>query len=425
MKYILILIFFFSIQTANANQGSIELLKSLGFTPIHQDMKSFKMSDLNGNPIDLETLRGSWVLLNLWATWCGYCKKELPSLESLYLEFKNTKLKILGVSVDQGDSALVKKFIKQNNITFPIIHDFAGSISKNLDSSSVPVHYLLSPQQQIVGILRGAINWEDENVLNRLKKLIQLDKIDLSLIGNTPNPSAAGKTLNPPKIEADIQEKQLNVHLIFEDDINEYQIGVPQVTLPNQITFSNVSSTSQAQTDKTVLTYIYYLQMKDIGNYSIGPIEVKYRSIYGGDESSTSHPGFSHNFKTATNYKIIYYLLALCALIFIVTLYIFKAVVLGTETKNQISNSSLDLKKFMGELTNIRTLKISGETQEYQKKLVGLYKAVLTAISEKDTQLDQLIEEVSYAGKKLDTAETLSLEKKIDKIINEVNNDEV
>jgi len=410
---------------ANASEDSVELLKALGFTPVHQEIKSFKTADLEGNPIDLASLKGSWVLLNLWATWCGFCKKELPSLESLYLEFKNSKLKILGVSIDQGNSAQVKKFIKQQGITFPIIHDFTGTISKNLDSSSVPVHYLLSPQLQIVGILRGAINWEDKKVLSLLKQLTQLDKIDLSRINSAQNPSTPIKALNPPKIEADIQENQLNVHLIFEENINEYQIGVPQVTFPSEISFSNISSTSQAQVNKTILTYIYYLKMKNLGNYSIGPIEVKYRSIYGGEEMSTSHPGLSHNFKTAPNYKPIYYLLALCALIFIITLYIFKAVVLGTETKNQISNSSLDLKKFMGELINIRTLKISGETQEYQKQLVGLYKQVLAASSNKDTQLDQLIEEVSYAGKKLDPAETISLEKKIDKIINEVNNDEV
>ena len=425
MKYILFLIILFNFQTANANEDSIELLKSLGFTPIHQDIKSFKTTDLDGNSIELETFKGSWVLLNLWATWCGFCKKELPSLESLSLEFKNSKLNILGVSVDQGNSAQVKKFIKQNGITFPIIHDVTGTISKNFDASSVPVHYLLSPQQKIVGILRGAINWEDQKVLDLLRKVIQLDKIDLSQISSAQNPSTAGKILNPPKIEANIQDKQLNIHLIFEENIHEYQIGVPLVTLPKEITFSNISSTSQAQVDKTVLTYIYYLKMKDIGNYSIGPIEVKYRSIFGGEEMSTTHPGFSHNFKTTTNYKPMYYLLALCVLIFFITLYIFKAVVLGTETKNQISNSSLDLKKFMSELTNIRTLKISGETQEYQKKLIGLYKQVLTAISQKDTQLDQLLEEVSYAGKKLDAAETINLEKKIDKIINEEKNNEV
>src|SRR5271170_4982381 len=64
----------------------------------------FTLRDLNGNTVSLKEMRGKVVFLNVWATWCGPCREEMPSIESLYNDFKQyPNFVILAVSQDTGD----------------------------------------------------------------------------------------------------------------------------------------------------------------------------------------------------------------------------------------------------------------------------------------------------------------------------------
>ena len=90
----------------------------------------FRLQDLNGANISLSDFRGKWILINFWATWCGPCRMEMPTLESLHQEFKDENFVILGVSVDQGMSKQVDKFIKRNVFVFIYLHFFLLTTNK-------------------------------------------------------------------------------------------------------------------------------------------------------------------------------------------------------------------------------------------------------------------------------------------------------
>ena len=65
----------------------------------------FTLKDLDGNDVSLHQFRGKYLLINFWATWCGPCKIEMPSLEQLYRQFKSERFDMLGISNDMFGKA--------------------------------------------------------------------------------------------------------------------------------------------------------------------------------------------------------------------------------------------------------------------------------------------------------------------------------
>jgi len=81
----------------------------------------FALKDLNGNILRLSDLRGRVVVLNFFATWCGPCRREIPELVRLYEKFRDKGLEIIGVLLDQEGEAVLKPFVRQYRITYPIV----------------------------------------------------------------------------------------------------------------------------------------------------------------------------------------------------------------------------------------------------------------------------------------------------------------
>jgi thiol-disulfide isomerase/thioredoxin len=80
---------------------------------------AFKLKDLDGNELSLETLKGKVVLLNFWATWCGPCRMEIPSLVELQNHYKD-RLQIVGMDVDDDDENVVREVVKNEFINYPV-----------------------------------------------------------------------------------------------------------------------------------------------------------------------------------------------------------------------------------------------------------------------------------------------------------------
>lgn len=82
----------------------------------------FTLSDLNGRQVSLHNYKGkSAVLLSFWATWCSYCKKEIPHLVELQNQYKGHGLTVLAVNVDPNDT--VSTFAKKYGINYPVLLD--------------------------------------------------------------------------------------------------------------------------------------------------------------------------------------------------------------------------------------------------------------------------------------------------------------
>jgi peroxiredoxin len=97
---------------------------AVGLEPpqIGKPAPDFALNDLNGGKVALSELKGKVVILNFWATFCGPCKEEMPSLNNLFLSFKKDGLIVLAVSTDDSEKP-VQSFIKAKAIAFPVMID--------------------------------------------------------------------------------------------------------------------------------------------------------------------------------------------------------------------------------------------------------------------------------------------------------------
>jgi thiol-disulfide isomerase/thioredoxin len=81
---------------------------------------NFTVKDINGKDVRLSRYKGQVVLVNFWATWCGPCRREIPSLMTLYRDYKDRGFVVLGVSVDK-EVRLVKPYARTMKMNYPVL----------------------------------------------------------------------------------------------------------------------------------------------------------------------------------------------------------------------------------------------------------------------------------------------------------------
>ncbi|WP_416176315.1 cytochrome c biogenesis protein CcdA [Clostridium sp.] len=136
---------------------------------------NFELVDQYGNTHNLSDYRGKVVFLNFWATWCPPCRAELPNIEKVYKEYKNnTKdVIILGVVAPnlgrEGSREDIKKFLKENGYTFPVLFD-DGSIMYKYGIGAFPTTFIIDKNGRIYeGISGGLEKTMMESLIDKAK----------------------------------------------------------------------------------------------------------------------------------------------------------------------------------------------------------------------------------------------------------------
>jgi len=130
-----------------------------------KELPQFELADLNGNTWRLKALKGKALLINLWATWCGPCKAELPKIQKLYERVKDRNdLAVLTFNVDE-EAGRVEPFVKEKGYTFPVL--LAYSLVENLfDVWGIPQNWIIDAQGkwlwQEVGFDPASPTFEDD-----------------------------------------------------------------------------------------------------------------------------------------------------------------------------------------------------------------------------------------------------------------------
>ncbi len=118
----------------------------------------------------LSELRGKVVVLNFWATWCGPCVEEMPSLVQLQQRFKDKGITVLGVSIDVDGDAY-HKFLKDYKIDFPTVRDPDQKTSGLYGSFKWPETYIIDRNGIVRRKFIGAVDWSQPEVVDFLSKL--------------------------------------------------------------------------------------------------------------------------------------------------------------------------------------------------------------------------------------------------------------
>ena len=121
----------------------------------------------------LADYRGKVVLLNIWATWCGPCIVEMPTLEALHREFKDTDLRVVAVSIDQpGMDGAIRQFVDKLGLTFDVLHDPEGDITREYQATGYPETFVIGRDGVIRKKVIGAADWHSEGNRALVRQLL-------------------------------------------------------------------------------------------------------------------------------------------------------------------------------------------------------------------------------------------------------------
>lgn len=119
----------------------------------------FTLEDLSGKKISLSMYNGHKVVLIFWATWCGYCLKELPALQHTYENYKD-KIYLLLIDIME-EKEKVLKYVSEHNIKLPILLDISGEASKVFQVNGTPSHFFINADGKIFSAKPGFMTNEE------------------------------------------------------------------------------------------------------------------------------------------------------------------------------------------------------------------------------------------------------------------------
>jgi len=134
------------------------------------------MRDADGKPMALERFRGKAVLLNIWATWCGPCRVEMPSLDRLQARLGGPGFEVVALSTDVGGVKAVREFYDSLAITHLAIYvESEGNVLTALGSPGLPTTLVLDAQGREVARALGGADWEAPEVEKLIRSLLARD----------------------------------------------------------------------------------------------------------------------------------------------------------------------------------------------------------------------------------------------------------
>jgi thiol-disulfide isomerase/thioredoxin len=116
------------------------------------------LTDLDGNPVTLEALRGKLVWLNFWASWCPPCQGETPVLRDLDERYRDEGLVIVGVAVQETAPDVVKTYVERYGLAYPIGFDATAKVFDAYKVFALPTQYFIGSDGRILGVVNGPLD---------------------------------------------------------------------------------------------------------------------------------------------------------------------------------------------------------------------------------------------------------------------------
>ena len=140
-----------------------------------QTIPELQFEDATGGPLTLADFRGRVILLNIWATWCGPCRKEMPDLDRLQAELGGPGFQVLAVSIDRGGIERVRKFFDETGIRQLAIYlDQQGGAMTALTLTGVPATLLIDRDGKEIQRWIGPAEWSSAEIVALLRRHIDL-----------------------------------------------------------------------------------------------------------------------------------------------------------------------------------------------------------------------------------------------------------
>lgn len=128
--------------------------------------------DGNGAPTTIGQFNGKIAVLNLWATWCVPCAKEMPSLERLSVRLPSEAFVVVAVSQDKGGTAISKPFLDRIGMrSLAVYADPTGRLYRDLGGRGIPATFIVGQNGDLVARFEGAAEWDEPGIVDFLLSL--------------------------------------------------------------------------------------------------------------------------------------------------------------------------------------------------------------------------------------------------------------
>jgi thiol-disulfide isomerase/thioredoxin len=155
-------------QRAAMEIGLLNASTSSDFVAKDFDYK-FTIKDLQGNKVPFEQFKGKVIFLNMWATWCGPCRAEMPGIQSLYDKVKSDSIVFVMLSWDKDqDKPKIEKYLEKNSFSFPVYQP-AGYLPEHLQVPSIPTTFIISKAGKVIQKEVGTRNYDTKRMVQYLK----------------------------------------------------------------------------------------------------------------------------------------------------------------------------------------------------------------------------------------------------------------
>ena len=132
---------------------------------------NFQIKTLTGEVIDFNQFKGKVVFINLWATWCGPCRFEMPSIQELYNGVDTDKIQFVMLSLDRNeDLPKIVKYVEKNKFTFPVFQP-NRFLPEVLNVPSIPTTFIIDKSGKVVSKKVGTTNFNTKKFKNYLEGL--------------------------------------------------------------------------------------------------------------------------------------------------------------------------------------------------------------------------------------------------------------
>ncbi len=271
-----------------------DLLSRNGIRPIQpaSPASDFTLDDLAGGQASLSDYYGSWVVLTFFATWCGPCRSELPTLERLHRQRAADGVVVLGVSIDDPGNPL-EEFVAQLQLTFPILWDKTKQVGAAYRASSIPISYLVSPEGQLVGVSKGSRDWAAlapmfDGALAAVPATLTMDPGAIAAAADAyvdaGEPVATPSVSDPPTAEVRLatatpqagEPFSVEVELFWAGNFEEYLPQPPLILLPEGVVQESMTAEASSGQGRGAVTYTATLRADAPGRYALDPVEVRY-----------------------------------------------------------------------------------------------------------------------------------------------------
>jgi peroxiredoxin len=136
------------------------LLDPLGLTALSGRPAGFTLPALSGGKVSLAEQQGKVVLVYFWATWCPYCRRELPAgVEQISRERRGQAFSVLAVSIEEPRD-LVASWVKGAGVTLPVLLDYDGAVARDYRVTATPTAFVIGRDGRLVARAAGNRQWE-------------------------------------------------------------------------------------------------------------------------------------------------------------------------------------------------------------------------------------------------------------------------